>query len=343
MNPFIHDLEPGKMKQEPSVLTRVDCQTLFQRSNSNHLSTNGDNYNISTRKNTRVFDTKPYVRDDDENDTKPDLLTTLHTHKGTYNKPNLLKRNNDDEDSESSSGSPKCKCVDSNSDSNAFSSEIELKLAPKRTKEDSNVEEVRTQNRRKSPHPRNKISDPVDEESADEDIINSPSHRKCNRPQKSFNGSASESEHHSSPACSSIKTSPSVTKLMKQSSGGSQAKMSQKIQDLVQSDVDNILQMVQGNKVQNMQNNIGANRSDEVIILVVGENKTLSPMKAVSTASPIKLSLAPKVISSPGGTIIAAANNVTGTGVASRGEAQSKYYPSHLHQLVVPKGTSLIN
>ena len=327
MNPFIHDLEPGKMKQEPSVLTRVERQTLY-RSNSNQSSTNGDNYNISTRRNTRVFDTKPYVRDDDEqdeNDAKPDLLTTLRTRKGAYNKPNPLKRNNDDEDSESGSGPTKRKRVDSHSDSNASGSEIEFKLVAKRTKEDSNVEEVRTQNRRKSPRPRpqnNKADrDSVDEGSEEEDIVNSPSRRKCNRPQKSFNGSASESERHSNPARSNIKTSPSVTKLMKQSSGGSPAKMSQKIQDLVQSDVDNILQMVQGNKVQNTRNNIGTNRSDEVVILVVGENKTLSPMKAVSTASPIKLSLAPKVISSPGGTIIATANNVTGTGVTSRGAA----------------------
>ena len=333
MNPFIHDLEPEKMKQEPSVLTRVERPTL-QRSNSNQSSTNGDSYNISTRRNTRVFDTKPYVRadddlDDDDDEKKPDSLTTLRTRKGAYNKPNLLKRKNDDEDddSESSNGPVKRKRTDSDvdEDNNASSDEIEFNLKPKCSKEDDDVEEVKTSNRKKSPRPQKKkaTTNTSDEESEGEEVVNSPSRRKSQRPQKSFNGFASESEQQSSPARSSnIKTSPSVTKLMKQSSGGSPAKMSQKIQDLVQSDVDNILQMVQGNKLQNKQNSIGTNRSDEVVILVVGENKTLSPMKAVSAASPIKLSLAPKVISSPGGAIIATANTgIASTGMASRGAA----------------------
>ena len=148
-------------------------------------------------------------------------------------------------------------------------------------------------------------------------VVDSPNRRKPNRPQKSVNVVAVENEKRSSPVRPNIKTSSGVTKLVKQCSGTSPAKMSQKIQDLVQSDVDNILQMVQGNKVQNVQNNISSSRSDEVVILVVGENKTLSPMKAVSTTSPIKISLAPKVLSSPGGSLIARPN--IGAAAASRG------------------------
>ena len=188
---------------------------------------------------------------------------------------------------------------------------------------DEENETLKTPNRRKAQRPQNKKLDPNDDSEEEDgnveedEELKSPSRRKSSRPQKSLNGSASETEHQSSPVRSSIKTSPGVCTVTKQSSVGSPARMSQKIQDLVQSDVDNILQMVQANKAQSTHNSIRGNRSDEVVILVVGENKSLSSIKTVSTASPIKISLAPKVISSPGRPIIAVAN--TATAIAPRG------------------------
>ena len=83
--------------------------------------------------------------------------------------------------------------------------------------------------------------------------------------------------------------------------------MSQKIENRVNSDVDKVLQMVQGsNKIQPTTNNNG----DEVVILVVGENKPLSPITSsvpINTNSPIKISLSPKIMASPGKPLIAQA------------------------------------
>ena len=317
MNPYIHDLEPEKIKQELSTLTRVERPNL-QRSNSNQSSSNGENYNISTRRNTRVFNTKPYVRNEDdpenENDDNPDSLKVLHTRKGPYSKPDLHKRKFDAEDGEHSKGPSKRRREDSEDSTSSEEMEIEFKKMPKKSKKDSEVSQQKETNKKSSPSQATKGDSDSESESEEEtiDVVDSPSRRKPNRPHKSVNGVAADSEKRSSPVRPNIKT-----KLVKQGSGTSPAKMSQKIQDLVQSDVDNILQMVQGNKMQNVQNNISSSRSDEVVILVVGENKTLSPMKAASTASPIKISLAPKVISSPGGAMIASAN--VGAAAASRG------------------------
>ncbi len=124
---------------------------------------------------------------------------------------------------------------------------------------------------------------------------------------------------------SSAKNSTAGAKLVRQGSGnssGTAVKMSQKIQDLVQSDVDSILQMVQGNKVQSVpQNSVGpSGRKDEVVILVVGENKSLSPMKAMNSATaaggPIKISLAPKVLTTGGGAAVFATANSTAAAAA---------------------------
>ena len=136
MNPFIHDLEPEKMKQEPSVLTRVERPSL-ERSNSNH-SSSSENYNISTRRNTRVFDTKPYVRSgEEEEDGKPDSLTTLRTRKGAYNKPDLLKRKrmNSDEETDDEPLISKRKRTDSEvvADTNSITSSEEIGIEVKQS------------------------------------------------------------------------------------------------------------------------------------------------------------------------------------------------------------------
>ena len=323
MNPYIHDLEPEKIKQELSTLTRVERPNL-QRSNSNQ-SSNGENYNISTRRNTRVFNTKPYVRNEDdqeiENDDNPNSQKTFHSRKGADSKPDLLKRKLDTEDSEDSKGLSKRRRRDSDDDSTSSEeTEIEFRRLAKNSKMDSEASEQKERNKKAPPSHGKKVDSESESESeyeTDDVVVDSPSRRKPSRPHKSVNGVNVESQKRSSPVRPNIKTPSGVTKLVKQGSGTSPAKMSQKIQDLVQSDVDNILQMVQGNKVQNVQNNISSSRSDEVVILVVGENKTMSPMKTVSAASPIKISLAPKVISSPGGAMIASAN--IGAAAASRG------------------------
>ncbi len=140
MNPFIHDLEPEKMKQEPTVLTRVErtvhCHNDSLHSVSqppasvaattaNNACTNAaDNYNISTRRNRRVFDTKPYTREEQEEDDKSDsetkdddddvddesgALTTLRTRGGAYTKPDLLKRKRDESDDDDEEKSAKRK------------------------------------------------------------------------------------------------------------------------------------------------------------------------------------------------------------------------------------------
>ncbi len=109
-------------------------------------------------------------------------------------------------------------------------------------------------------------------------------------------------------------------------------KMSQKIQEIVQNDVENILQMVQGNKVQTstQQATLGGKRSDEVVILVVGENKKFAPVKSITASgtaaqaasNSVKISLAPKIISAPvsgATTVLATASSGGAASLASRG------------------------
>ncbi len=56
-----------------------------------------EDYNISTRNSPRIFDTKPYVRDEEPGSKSPakkgsDSLTTLRTRGTAYQKPDLIKR-----------------------------------------------------------------------------------------------------------------------------------------------------------------------------------------------------------------------------------------------------------
>ncbi len=138
--------------------------------------------------------------------------------------------------------------------------------------------------------------------------------RKAVRPQRSFNGSATEEEKQNNPGRQAPITKrgsendeTTSRKLALQLPPSSPAKMSEKIENRVNSDVDKVLQMVQGsNKIHPTTNNNG----DEVVILVVGENKPLSPITSsvpINANSPIKISLSPKIMASPGKPLIAQA------------------------------------
>ncbi len=143
----IVDLETRMSQtQELSLLTRVERSqydgsrdTGDQSASPKHAadtSNHGnDQYNISTRRNTRVFNTKPFVREEEQNgkdeeelseseeeeaqeegDEKNDSLLTLRTRKGAYSKPDLLKRkradSSRDEDAEPGETTAKKKRAD---------------------------------------------------------------------------------------------------------------------------------------------------------------------------------------------------------------------------------------
>ena len=152
MNPYIHDLEPEKIKPELSTLTRVERPNL-QRSNSNQSSSNGENYNISTRRNTRVFNTKPYMRNEDdeenENDDNPNSQKTWQSRKGTHSKLDLVKRKLDTEDSEDSKGPSKRRRRNSDEDSTSSEeTEVVFVKSRKNSKADGEVSEQIVSNKK---------------------------------------------------------------------------------------------------------------------------------------------------------------------------------------------------